>query len=62
MVAWARTEQPVTLRLTSNALTVDEIDLYGGITERPVTDFALTVTLPGTRCDPQENAFWAGGL
>lgn len=60
LVAWARTDRPVTLNVFSNAIDLEQIDLYGGITSVKVTDRPMVFTLPGTVCDAKEKCFLGG--
>lgn len=60
LVAWARTDQTVTLNVSSNAVDLEHIDLYGGITTVKITDRPMPFTLSGTVCDATEKCFLGG--
>jgi hypothetical protein len=60
LVAWARTDQAVTLNVSSNAIDLEQIDLYGGITSVKITDRPMAFTLSGTICDAKEKCFLGG--
>jgi hypothetical protein len=60
LVAWARTDQAVSLGIYSNATTLEQIGLYGEITPINLTERPTPFTLAGTRCDSKEKCFLGG--
>ncbi len=60
LVVWARTDQSITVNVDSDAASLDQIDLYGGITSAALTNHPMPFTLAGTVCDAKEKCFLGG--